>query len=924
MLRKHLLFILGLLSVLALSAILVLDVSATPAAPIEHELTQPDGSTFQAWQWGDEWSNGYETLDGYTIIQDEFGWWVYAKIGDDGHLMPVFKNGEKIPATHLPPQGVTKNIRPVLTQSDLLLPHSSIDTPNIGNQPTLVLLASFSDRSNTYSAASFATLMFGTSNSVKDFYSDASFSQLTLTPATETHGTTNDGVVGWFNLGYNHPNTGTGWTVANQLIVKNVLNAADSYVNFATYDNNPTDGYISLNELHLVVVVAGYERSYSNTSPSIWAHRFYFYDTTPPTLDGKILGDPNHNGGYAQLGEIHLDHQATIGIIIHELGHDLTWPDLYDTDGSSDGVGQWSIMGSGNWNYTGTNYPGTSPAFPDAWLKWYQGWITPTVVTGTITNASIPQAETNATAYLLRPNPGGVDWEWMQYSGSGEYFLVENRQLTGYDAGLPGAGLNILHVDEGVTYFNSANANEYHPLIKFMQADGLDELLYGDSYNYERGDNGDPFPGVTNNRTFNYSSNPNSRLYSGADSLTSVTSISNSMATMTATLSYTGPINQPPIANAGMDQVVFTNLLVSLDGSLSLDPDFNYPLTYAWTQLSGPGVSLNDPTSVTPSFTAPSDPAILVFSLIVTDNLGLSSTPDTIQVTVLNQPPIANAGPDQSVNTMALVTLDGSGTYDPDGDLPLSYVWLQIAGPGVVLSNPNAVNPTFVAPLTPSTITFNLHVTDFLGATAVPDSVSITILNQAPVADAGQDQLMPTMSMVFLDGSLSHDPEGHSLSFAWTQTAGPTVSLINPSTPNPSFVAPSDPASIAFSLVVTDSFGAPSAPDSVTITIFNQLPIAEAGPDQSVIYFSTVTLDGTASTDPDGDLPLTFLWTQTGGTNVTLDDPNLASPSFTAPGIQGTLTFSLVVTDAWGDSSSPDMVYVMVSGFNLFLPMIIK
>jgi M6 family metalloprotease-like protein len=69
---------------------------------------------------------------------------------------------------------------------------------------------------------------------------------------------------------------------------------------------------------------------------------------TPPTLDGKVLGDSGHNGGYAQFGEIHLDHQATIGIMVHELGHDITWPDLYDTDGSSDGVGVWSIMGSGS------------------------------------------------------------------------------------------------------------------------------------------------------------------------------------------------------------------------------------------------------------------------------------------------------------------------------------------------------------------------------------------------------------------------------------------------------------------------------------------------------------------------------------------------------------------------------------------------
>jgi hypothetical protein len=318
-------------------------------------------------------------------------------------------------------------------------------------------------------------------------------------------------VVGWFNLGYAHPNTGTGWSVANQLITKNVLTAADPYVNFASFDTN-SDGYISLNELHLVVVVAGYERSYSNNTPSIWAHRYYFYDTTPPTLDGKILGDPAHNGGYAQVGEIHSNHQATIGIVIHELGHDLPGR-IYTTQSVRQMGSVNGDLGSGKWNYRLRQLLRLNPSFPGRLVEVVPRLDQPTAITGTVTNVSLPQAETNATAYLLRPNPGGIDWEWMQYSGSGEYFLVENRQLTGYDAGLPGAGINILHIDEGVTYFNNANANEYHPLMKFMQADGLDELLWGDSYDYERGDNGDPFPGVANNRTFNYSSTPNSRLY---------------------------------------------------------------------------------------------------------------------------------------------------------------------------------------------------------------------------------------------------------------------------------------------------------------------------------------------------------------------------------------------------------------------------
>ncbi|HQN43891.1 MAG TPA: M6 family metalloprotease domain-containing protein [Anaerolineaceae bacterium] len=575
-------WLIALLVALVAAATMVTLAAAAPAAPIDITLTQPDGSTFTARQWGDEWSNGMETLDGYTIMQAADGWWVYAAV-DGGALVPALTDNGRLVVGLAEPPASALHLRPDVSYPESLnLPlQVEPNSHNIGTQPTLVLLASFSNRASTYTADSFAASMFGASNSVSDYYLEASFNQLTLSPAAESHGTTNDGVIGWLNLGYPHPNTGSVTSSANQLIVKNALIAADPYVNYASYDTN-SDGYISINELHLVVVVAGYEAAYNTSTPSIWAHRWSLNDVTPPTLDGKILGEYSHNGGYAQFGEIHGDHPATIGIMAHELGHDITWPDLYDTDGSSDGVGRWSIMGSGNWNYTTGNYYGSSPALPDAWLKWYQGWITPTTVSGTLTNQAIPQAETNSTAFLLRPNSGGVNWEFGQYSGTGEFFLVENRQLTGYDAGLPGCGLLIWHIDESVTYTNSANDNEYHPLVKLMQADGLDQLMDGGG---ERGDPGDPFPGSANNTAFTYSSVPNSRLYSGSDSLASVTAISaGCAATKTATLTYGG-------TTAASD--IFLPVIVKMQPPVPVNPirngTFEAGADGNWSQYSSGG-----------------------------------------------------------------------------------------------------------------------------------------------------------------------------------------------------------------------------------------------------------------------------------------------------------------------------------------------
>ncbi|HEY4694092.1 MAG TPA: hypothetical protein VIH16_11695, partial [Bellilinea sp.] len=168
-------------------------------------------------------------------------------------------------------------------------------------------------------------------------------------------------------------------------------------------------------------------------------------------------------------------------------------------------------------------------------LKWYQGWITPTAVSGIQPGTVISQAETTPLAYILGTNPGGVNWNFDVASGVGEYFLVENRQLTGYDVGLPGCGLIITHIDESVTSTNFANANEFHPLVKIIEADGLDQLVYEE---YNRGDSGDPYPGSTNNQTFNFSSTPNSRLYNNSDSQAAVTSISACGPSMTATLTY--------------------------------------------------------------------------------------------------------------------------------------------------------------------------------------------------------------------------------------------------------------------------------------------------------------------------------------------------------------------------------------------------
>jgi hypothetical protein len=277
--------------------------------------------------------------------------------------------------------------------------------------------------------------------------------------------------------------------------------------------------------------------------------------------------------------------------------------------------------------------------------------------------------------------------------------------------------------------------------------------------------------------------------------------------------------NQPPVADAGADQVVDTLALVTLDGSASNDPDGHLPLTYQWTQDGGPAVTLSDSAVISPTFSAPTDPTVLTFTLVVTDSLGLVSTLDEIVVTVENQPPVADAGVDQVVDTLTLVTLDGSASNDPDGHLPLTYQWTQDGGPAVTLSDSAAISPTFSAPTDPAVLTFTLMVTDSLGLASAPDEIVVRVNNQPPVADAGPDQSVDTLTLVTLDGSASTDPDGHlPLTYQWTQSSGPAVTLINPTSVSPTFSAPADSAVLTFTLIVTDSLGLASTPDEVVIT----------------------------------------------------------------------------------------------------------
>ena len=169
-------------------------------------------------------------------------------------------------------------------------------------------------------------------------------------------------------------------------------------------------------------------------------------------------------------------------------------------------------------------------------------------------------------------------------------------------------------------------------------------------------------------------------------------------------------------------------------------------------------------------------------------------TDDSILILVrldTNQPPVADAGPNQTVSEATQVALDGSASSDPDED-PITFSWEQLSGPNVALSNPTSAMASFTSPEVSedTTLIFQLTVSD--GQLSDQDQVSILVTseNLPPVADAGPDQEVEERAEVFLDGRASSDPNGDAISFQWEQLSGPLVTIAAPRSAVASFIAP--------------------------------------------------------------------------------------------------------------------------------------
>ena len=440
--------------------------------------------------------------------------------------------------------------------------------------------------------------------------------------------------------------------------IKSLLDLQSSSVDWGAYDNDGPDGIPNsgdddgyVDALAVIHPKAGAECP--GTHPNrIWSHKWTLTDASTDASYYPTASPSNAVGvatirvdDYFVQGAVRCPPGSglnEIGVFTHELGHAFGLPDLYDTrsfGAPHEGAGSWELMALGTWGCSGTTP--YSPCHMGAWSKAALGWVTVDTLLadadlGTLT---LPPVETSGIVYRVDAT-----------DGSNEYFLLENRQslpAATYDQALPAQGLLIWQIDAGVVdarwAANTVNASD-HMGVWLRQADGLDELGQPGG---DRGDSGDPFPGVTGNTGFHAGTNPAARSFQGTAVGLSVLDITASaddmsfrvltqfaglsdfsvdlIATVPQNLQFTVPGGTPPVSWTVVGGSLPGGIGVQLDGRVTgTTVDLGlFPVVVEATD----GLGLTATATVTLIVSAPSFP----IELLAADFLLREQPLDSIQ-----------------------------------------------------------------------------------------------------------------------------------------------------------------------------------------------------------------------------------------------------------------------------------------------------
>jgi LmbE family N-acetylglucosaminyl deacetylase len=258
---------------------------------------------------------------------------------------------------------------------------------------------------------------------------------------------------------------------------------------------------------------------------------------------------------------------------------------------------------------------------------------------------------------------------------------------------------------------------------------------------------------------------------------------------------------------------------------------------------------------------------------------------------------VADAGFNQTTSPSATVTLDGSASSH-EGSGTLNYTWTQTGGPTVALGGANTATPSFIVPAHPTVLTFSLVVSDKTGSSRA-DTVKVVApaSDPTPSAVVGPEQNVASAAKVTLEGSESWDPNSTTLQYAWLQTGGPLVTLTGSSTAKPTFTAPTGPATLTFSLTVSNGKQT-SAPATATVKVKGIVPSFSTG---AAATFTTTSAGSfkvqtagspTAALTRTGSLPEGVGFKDNGDGTATIS----GTPAASAAGPAQTTTFPITIT----------------------------
>jgi M6 family metalloprotease-like protein len=371
---------------------------------------------------------------------------------------------------------------------------------SISPRKLLVVLVEFEGTQIKYSDSEWNSRIFGTTgNSVNKYFREISNNRFYYEPAYENYGTANDGVIK-VTLPYVHSNNCTS-------VPRDAAVAADEFIDFSLFDYDK-NGIIYTRELTTIFIFAGYDAAASDEKqiPRIFPASTGFEDNEKLILDEVNILNNSHNK-YAYAGEKSDNTMTRIGILVHEFGHTTGLPDLYEQEIRGPimhGPGIYSLMSTGCWGTINGGFAYDSPTHLDPFYKIKLEFCEPTVI--------------NSSGTYSLHNTTSADYNILKIPTSNpkEYFLIENRQLAGYDAGLSmqcaNGGILVWHIDESktdnkdlsrkMTDIEEANEGD----LGYSQLDTKPEGPY------------DHFFYVGGHTVFNSTTTPNSNLNDGTTS----------------------------------------------------------------------------------------------------------------------------------------------------------------------------------------------------------------------------------------------------------------------------------------------------------------------------------------------------------------------------------------------------------------------